>query len=142
MIYNKTLESFPIKINIDDIVFDSEEDIAIIKNTFMSENKLIPNYDFDFNGTLPITLSGFPDFDFKRGSNFRTIETSSYSKRFYFGRYIYEIDQPIRHGQSGGPVLDGEGKVIGMITNGCGEKEIASPIYGFISINKIKSLIC
>lgn len=141
IIYNKVTESQPIHININNIIYDESNDIAIIKNTFMPKESLIPNYDFNFNGNLPIVLGGFPNFDFTRGSDFRIIKTSNYSKRFYFGLYIYEIDPPIRHGQSGGPVLDAEGRVVGIITNGSTETEIENPVYGFLPINKLKSLI-
>lgn len=141
IIYDQTLESRCIHINIDNIEFDEIEDIAIIKHTFMPKNSLIPNYTFDFKEKSPITLSGFPEFDFTRGSAIKVTNTSDYSKRFYLKRYVYAIDQPIRHGQSGGPVLDDEGKVIGIITNGSGEKETESPVYGFIPISRLKSLI-
>lgn len=42
---------------------------------------------------------------------------------------------------SGEPVLDKTGKVVGIITNGSSPGELESPIYGFISLYNIKTLL-
>lgn len=141
MLYDKFTTSTPVPIKQENIYFDETEDYAIIDKTYFKGKCLEVNYDFDFKSRDTIYLVGFPNFEFEKGTEFKIIETNSYSRRFYLKRYIYEIQEHIIHGYSGGPVLDKNGKVIGIITNGSFNGELEAPVYGFIPISRIKDYI-
>lgn len=53
----------------------------------------------------------------------------------------YQISAPVTHGNSGGPMFDGEGNVIGIINSGITNKEIAENVGYAIKISYLKILV-
>lgn len=122
------------------LLLDEKNDVAVYKDFFIGNKFLEPNFDFDFNINEELTLVGYPLFDFEHGSQFDKRKSNEYVRKFYLGHNIYKVDCEINHGSSGGPVLDKDGRVVGIITNGCSKKELYDPVYGFVPIKYIKSL--
>lgn len=53
----------------------------------------------------------------------------------------YQISAPVTHGNSGGPVFDNKGNVIGIINSGISDKEIAENVGYAIKVSYLKILI-
>ena len=53
----------------------------------------------------------------------------------------YQISAPVTHGNSGGPVFDNRGNVIGIVNSGITDKEIAENVGYAIKISYLKILI-
>lgn len=53
----------------------------------------------------------------------------------------YQISAPVTHGNSGGPMFDNKGNVIGIVNSGISDKEIAENVGYAIKISYLKILI-
>lgn len=53
----------------------------------------------------------------------------------------YQISAPVTHGNSGGPMFDNRGNVIGIVNSGISDKEIAENVGYAIKISYLKILI-
>lgn len=53
----------------------------------------------------------------------------------------YQISAPVTHGNSGGPMFDNKGNVIGIVNSGITDKEIAENVGYAIKISYLKTLI-
>ena len=53
----------------------------------------------------------------------------------------YQISAPVTHGNSGGPMFDNRGNVIGIVNSGITDKEIAENVGYAIKISYLKILI-
>ena len=53
----------------------------------------------------------------------------------------YQISAPVTHGNSGGPMFDSKGNVIGIVNSGITDKEIAENVGYVIKISYLKILI-
>lgn len=98
------------------VAFDAEADVAIMKVTK-------PGFKFG-KGELPYTLSagkaglgthiftlGYPTDDIAYGEGYIS------SRNGFEGNNLqYTLELPVGHGQSGSPLIDGSGNVLGLLT--------------------------
>lgn len=85
-----------------------------------------------------VTLIGYPLFS--QGNQYTLLKAEIESKRTYFDGPLFTISRTIRHGFSGGVVLNSERHVVGLVKAGketLDEVELASSINGFVPINAV-----
>ena len=85
----------------------------------------------------PVKLIGYPNH-FK-GDSWEYLKTDLTKKTQLFGHPLYEVTHTVRHGASGGVVLNNEDQIVGLICAGV-ESMDDSPFdskQGFIPINTI-----
>ena len=124
--------------------YDHDLDFAL----FYGFDKLFPNSkrillgDSDkLNIGDEVVLIGYPEFD--KGTYTR-IQAEIISKGEHFSHPLYEVSAIIRHGLSGGIVLDSDNYVVGIVSAGISstefkkEDDAACKKFGFIPINCIR----
>lgn len=86
-----------------------------------------------------VKILGFPNYC--RGDSIYIQEGRVTSvKNNYFGAQLYTISARIQHGASGGPVLDKDNKVIGIIKGGAESyADEDDSVHGFLPIHYIKN---
>ncbi len=100
------------------IAMDKGLDLAILDPSFHAKSfnalKVEPNPDYK-KGTIVHTI-GYPNYN--SGEEPTYIEAKIIGKSSFMGEERIKIDCSIRHGNSGGVVLNSDGKVVGIVSNG------------------------
>lgn len=103
---------------VDFIAMDKGLDLAILDPSFHAQSfnalKVEPNSDYK-KGTIVHTI-GYPNYN--AGEEPTYIEAKIIGKSSFMGEERIRIDCNIRHGNSGGVVLNSDGKVVGIVSNG------------------------
>ncbi len=123
------------KVNSENLVTDKVQDYACYKQTYYGRQFLQANPNFSYRIQETVYICGFPAFNFRYGSKVTIKSARITGQKYCQGRFLYVVDSIIEKGFSGGPVLDSDGKVIGIITNG--GLELENPVFGFIPINNL-----
>ena len=123
------------------IISDYELDVAISNHNSMEyyfEIETNPNYNIGQN----VKLIGYPQY--MKGNDIDIRECKIVSSGNYFGEKLYIVDGDIFHGASGGPVLNNNNKVIGIIRAGIESMDEEDPRTdmkrGFIPIDALYKL--
>lgn len=108
---------------------DEQKDIAILKLPAPTDKRtalvLCPSDDVDMNAD--VTALGFPSISNKLTDNIKydindvTVTRGIISRKIYQNdtmRSMYQIDAYINHGNSGGPLVNSKGEVIGINSEG------------------------
>lgn len=101
------------------VAFDPDLDIAVLSSSSINTASLLLNEDLAKNGTLSVAL-GFPGGgSFRAKPSIVSDKIRVVSKDIYgqnqTERQVYVLRSDIEEGNSGGPLLDKTGKVIGVI---------------------------
>ena len=111
------------KVYSSEIVATSETpDLAVIKID-LKEHEIIRLGNSETVETVkigsPVVLIGYPIDDFSTA----TMNSGSVSNTdlIFLGNPCYQLDASANHGNSGGPVLDAQGRVVGILTSGLGD---------------------
>jgi RNA-directed DNA polymerase len=121
------------------VLEDKELDLAILKTSLPTKHFLEGSFR-EPKRREQVVLCGFPQY--AKGASEVIVSVQIVGTRKYFGSIIYLIDKPIIEGNSGGPILDMGGKVIGVAARGIdtmGEANVDKPI-GFIPILNLLGL--
>ena len=97
---------------------DADLDLAILDPSIHAKafNALKVELNPDYTkGTIVHTI-GYPNYN--SGEEPTYIETKIIGKSSFMGRERIKIDGNIKHGNSGGVVLNTDGKVVGIVSNG------------------------
>ncbi|MBQ4165869.1 MAG: trypsin-like peptidase domain-containing protein [Oscillospiraceae bacterium] len=119
---------------------DQQKDIAILKlpepTTKRTALVLCPSDEVDMNGE--VTALGYPGMSDKLNDNKKhdmndiTLTRGIISRKFYENdrmRSMYQMDAYINHGNSGGPLVNAKGEVIGINSEGiAGEANVNAAI--------------
>ena len=119
---------------------DEQKDIAVLKLPAPTDKRtalvLCPSDSVDMNGE--VTALGFPGVSDKLTDNAKydtedvTVTRGIISRKFYQNenmRSMYQIDAYINHGNSGGPLVNSKGEVVGINSNGIeGEANVNAAI--------------
>ncbi len=119
---------------------DEQKDIAILKLPAPTDKRtalvLCPSESVDMNGE--VTALGFPGVSDKLTDNAKydindvTVTRGIISRKIYQNenmRSMYQIDAYINHGNSGGPLVNSKGEVVGINSNGIeGEANVNAAI--------------
>jgi len=125
------------KYKIEVVVQNRDHDLAILRIDaeklyyLEASERPILNYHND------ITLAGFPNYFL--GHKPYIAPGKVVSARRIHGIDMITINTPIEYGNSGGPVLDSSGKVVGVASSG-GDKS-RSDFFGYIPINNLQRLL-
>lgn len=124
------------------IISDIKLDVAVYKRENMKYYfEIEENPDYSIGQT--VKLAGYPLYI--EGNSIDIRETKIAGKSNYFGQVLYIVDGNIFHGASGGPVLNKENKVIGIIRAGLesmkDDDAITTIQRGFIPIGFINKLV-
>ena len=100
-----------------------DNDLAFIRLDFVPKYffEIEENIDKYLNWQTRVTIAGFPDYDYgakKDRVQLLNSEITSGAIRYSYGIGCYNIKDNIRHGFSGGPVLNVNNKVIGFVYGG------------------------
>ena len=121
---------------------------------FIEIKEEVPEYYFEIEVNLARSLKlntevqivGFPEYNFSIGIDglqCATMKISTSQPVFHNGVNIFTVNNTIRHGFSGGPVLNEFNKVIGYIQSGAtfeDEDEGYRPASGFVSVSFLFNL--
>jgi RNA-directed DNA polymerase len=94
------------------------------------------------NRDSKVSILGFPTYS--KGDTYTVLESRVNSDRDsvkYLNIRMCTVDHPIIHGTSGGPVLDKNGKIIGVASAGTNSAEEESRRSGFIFIDSVISAL-
>ena len=85
----------------------------------------------------PVKLIGYPNHS--KGDSWALLKADFTKKTRLFGHPLYEVTHPVRHGASGGVVLNKEDQIIGLICAGVESMDDSAfdGKQGFIPINTI-----
>jgi hypothetical protein len=97
-------------------------DLAILKIQFEDHEFLRFQTPDNVRIGTPATLVGYPERDLPT-STMNSGQISNIN-RVFRNHPVYQLDLSANHGNSGGPVVDELGKVIGILTFGLGEMKI------------------
>jgi len=103
--------SLPAKI----IATSPDYDLAIIKIE-LDEHSVIGFRGQEVTIGLPVALIGYPNNDFATST--MNSGLISNNKRLYDNNPVYQLDVAANHGNSGGPVVDQTGQLVGILTFG------------------------
>ena len=103
--------SLPAKI----IATSPDYDLAIIKIE-LEEHSVIGFRSQEVPIGLPVALIGYPNNDFATST--MNSGLISNNKRLYDDNPVYQLDVAANHGNSGGPVVDQTGQLVGILTFG------------------------
>jgi RNA-directed DNA polymerase len=127
------------KYNVTPEIKDKDTDLAVCRSLISDLLEL------DAAMTLPaigeeVMVLGFPRYSL--GASGISFKTTVIGDRLHFGVKRILVDTPIVVGTSGGPVLNMDGKVVGIAV--CGIKDITETIElesGFVPIDVLKNLL-
>lgn len=114
-------------------------DLAVLKTRLVPKNYL----EFDdrqLKTGEQVYLCGFPKFDLWDGEIRALAQIIGIRRHFGFDRYL--LNHPIVTGNSGGPVIDMNGKVVGVAATGTNDMSKANPDeqFGVIPIGYLSRL--
>jgi RNA-directed DNA polymerase len=126
-------KEFPIKC----VMKDKHIDLAILEAPTPNKRYLIPRFDGKVQLGDQITLLGYPNFS--PGATITKNSGKVTSFRNLHGIKHVIIDTPILTGNSGGPVLDADNRVIGVAVRGIDSGGAAhdTDVYGVIPIEML-----
>lgn len=115
-------------------------DLAILKTRLTPKHYLDGDFREPKKGEL-VYLCGFPKYS--RGATEITASAQIIGSRLHFGFQRYLLDKAIVTGNSGGPVIDMNGKVIGVAATGTSDMSDGNPDdqFGVIPLNHLLKLI-
>lgn len=127
------------------VATDKTNDIAVLK---------ITDYRFKGFGAIPYAVSsriadkgegifvlGYPMTQVL-GNEVKYTAGEINSRTGFLGDVAtYQISAPVTHGNSGGPMFDNKGNVIGIVNSGITDKEIAENVGYAIKVSYLKILI-
>ena len=120
-----------------------DEDWAILSLPKpMDDLPITVGKSINVNRDSKVSILGFPTYS--RGDTYTVLESRVNSDRDsvkYLNIRMCTVDHPIIHGTSGGPVLDKNGKIIGVTSAGTNSAEEESRRSGFIFIDSIISAL-
>ena len=119
------------------ICYSKETDYALFKMDDGTDlNFPLGNSDSLALGN-PVKLIGYPIH--LEGDSWEVLQTEFKKKTKLFGHPLYEVALPLRHGASGGVVLDKEDQIVGLICAGVESMDdsVFDSKQGFIPINAI-----
>lgn len=119
---------------------DSQIDLAILNTHFQPKSWLEANFREPKIGER-VYLCGFPKYS--PGCTLVKVEAQITGSRLHFGQRRYLLDKAIVVGNSGGPVLDVSGKVIGIAATGTDDRSNGNPDdqFGVIPVMQLKTLM-
>ena len=136
-----TCENYPTRLAVVGMTLNlfccsKEEDYAL----FSMGNEPDHYFQLGDSGTLhlgdPVILIGYPEYC--KGDSWDYLKTTIRKKSKLFEHELYEVDSIIRHGESGGIVLDKNERIIGLICAGVSSMDDAINCkHGFVPINII-----
>lgn len=104
------------------IAKSNKPDLAIIRVPLEEHDKIsMADQELLKIGT-PVALIGFPIDDFPTAT--MNSGRISNTERTFAGNPVYQLDLSANHGNSGGPVVDESGRLIGILTFGLGDLDI------------------
>jgi RNA-directed DNA polymerase len=116
------------------------EDVAILRPLTPLPPSVIPlalGESEPTTGDL-VTLAGFPAYS--PGKSISTITATSINRYPKFGKRHFEIDQLIRKGNSGGPVLDKRFFVVGVAKEGATQEEGNNAVLSVAEVRTVLGL--
>lgn len=116
---------------------DKQLDLAVFK----AEEKLPFGFEIGDSDTLKqedeISVLGFPSY--ADGEKFKLCKGHITGDKILFGIPLKTVSAQILHGNSGGPVLDANGMVIGIATRGARDPDEAIDVlHSFIPLNTLQ----
>jgi hypothetical protein len=134
--YTKPEEKSPVT----RVVCDKNIDLAVLKTQFKPKHYLEADFREPKDGEH-VLLCGFPKY--APGSTVVKAEAQITGSRMYFGNRRYLLDKPIVVGNSGGPVIDMRGKVIGVAATGTNDRSDGNPDeqFGVIPVVLLRQLL-
>lgn len=107
---------------------DRERDIALVRatGTFDLSRHSIPTDGKSVRIGDDVFACGFPQYE--DGNSISTISTRITAERYISGNQRLEVDRPLSHGSSGGPVFSRDGFLVGQINTGPRIGEDYSPM--------------
>jgi S1-C subfamily serine protease len=114
-----------------------EDDLAIITSEFdfTSLPKLHSEVNPNYKVGSEVYCTGYPDY--REGQTHTVLRAKITGELLWMEKKRISIDQPIIHGNSGGPVLNSDGKVIGIVANGNAQGAITKHKSMFIPIEAL-----
>jgi RNA-directed DNA polymerase len=121
------------------IAQDQDIDLAILKTSLPTAHYL----EADFREPKKreqVFLCGFPQY--AEGASEVIVSAQITGSRLHFNKPLYLLDKSIVEGNSGGPVIDMSGKVIGVAARGVRTMGEANPdqLFGVIPITQLLEL--
>jgi len=121
------------------IIYENKDiDLAVLK---IDSADVVHYLDSSAQPILPyhadVTIAGFPNYYLGHAPYIAPGKVVS--SRKIHGIEMITINAPIVHGNSGGPVLDADGKVVGVASSG-GDIE-RTDFFGYIPINNLQHLL-
>jgi V8-like Glu-specific endopeptidase len=119
-------------------------DLAILKIEGLDNDKLpslIPEMNFDSTRDTSITFAGFPHY--RWGNDPIIMGAQIVGKQIVSTFERFMLDRAVIYGSSGGPVLNSDNKVVGVLVSGEKNPERAekTPYNSFIPITNIRLLL-
>lgn len=112
-------------------------DLAILKPTkdFNGIKRLDVGDDSSLDIGSEVTVLGFPQYSPDETPYINTGKIIQ--SKILYDQKIWLLDIPIIHGNSGGPVLDKDQKVIGIASRGSAKHDQSTKLHGFIPISTL-----
>lgn len=126
-----------------ELALNSEDyDIAILTSTIAEKN--LPHLDIeskpDYSRGNVVYLIGYPNFT--TGDNYSVLKTKiSGSFKSHRGHERIRVRDTVYHGMSGGAVLNEDGRVIGIVSNGVKYGNQSQLPFGFIPISSLHEAV-
>lgn len=105
------------------IVASSEvPDLALIKADIKNHDVILFSSDKEVQTGMEVVLVGYPELDLSSA----TLNSGRISNtdRNFNGNPVFQLDVSANHGNSGGPVVDSSGRLVGVMTFGLGSLDI------------------
>jgi S1-C subfamily serine protease len=117
-------ETGPITVKMDDdrsfeatlIAKGEELDLAIIRIQLPAHDMINFRTGLEVRIGLPVSLLGYPEVDLPTAT--MNSGRVSNTDRSFKGNPVYQLDVSANHGNSGGPVVDENGRLVGVLTFG------------------------
>lgn len=100
------------------VAISADYDLAIIKIE-LEEHPVIGFRNQEVTIGLPVVLIGYPAIDLSTST--MNSGLISNNQRTFSGNPVYQLDVSANHGNSGGPVVDQTGQLVGILTFGLGD---------------------
>ena len=116
-----------------------KRDVMSIKNRFASDNSFAINLDYNLEIGTKVIVAGYSEFENFEKTDVTIFETNIISQREYLGIKMKCVDKPFYHGMSGGPILNENLELVGIIYAGHGDEIDVN--NGFIPIRDIIEIL-